>query len=524
MNKLTIQKIIALGFAGVIALMIALGAFTIFNLDRIYHFEHEIVDVSMPRSVLTLEILAGCEERFATVLKHILEDNPSDTTQLEKRIDELTELNVAQYAAYEDGIRTDRERQLYNDCVTGRAAYLGSLEKVLDLSRAGQKAEANDIFKAQTDPTFKAYGGALHALRDFNKENAVLGGANIDAAITFADRITLALLAGGVVLGSCAGWWIVRRVSRVLSGVAHVLTHGAAEVTAASNQVSGASQSLAHGASEQAAGLEESSAALEELTSMVKKNSESAQHARDLSTQTRSAADASATSVDQLRGAMEAIKTANNQVAKIIKGIDEIAFQTNILALNAAVEAARAGEAGAGFSVVAEEVSNLAQRSALAARETAEKIEDSIAKTVQGVHVTTSVADSLQDIILKARQVDDLIGEIATASREQSDGLVQVNLAVTQMDKVTQANASTAEESASAATELSSQAAAQRQAVAELLRLIGRTAQDLGTRSAPASEPTLRRPGSRIGRPALNPSTSSDRVTVSVGSGRFTEF
>ena len=183
---------------------------------------------------------------------------------------------------------------------------------------------------------------------------------------------------------------------------------------------------------------------------MVKRNSDSAQQAKDLSTQTRSAADASATGVERMREAMEAIKASNSDVAKIIKSIDEIAFQTNILALNAAVEAARAGEAGAGFSVVAEEVRNLAQRSALAARETAEKIDDAIAKTGQGVQVTGSVADSLQDIILKARQVDDLVGEIATASREQSEGITQVNLAVTQMDKVTQSNAASAEESASA--------------------------------------------------------------------------
>jgi methyl-accepting chemotaxis protein len=170
---------------------------------------------------------------------------------------------------------------------------------------------------------------------------------------------------------------------------------------------------------------------------------------------------------------MAAIKASSDEVAKIVKNIDEIAFQTNILALNAAVEAARAGEAGAGFAVVAEEVRNLAQRSAQAARETSGRIEDAINKTGHGVEVSGKVARSLKEIIEKARIVDDLVGQIAAASNEQAQGISQVNLAVTAMDKVTQSNAATAEESASASQELNSQAVIQKAAVDELLALVG---------------------------------------------------
>jgi methyl-accepting chemotaxis protein len=165
---------------------------------------------------------------------------------------------------------------------------------------------------------------------------------------------------------------------------------------------------------------------------------------------------------------MEAIKVSSDDIAKIIKTIDEIAFQTNILALNAAVEAARAGEAGMGFAVVADEVRNLAQRSAQAAKETAGKIEGAITKTGQGVEISSKVAQTLNEIVTKARQVDELVAEVASASREQTEGITQINTAVGQMDKVTQSNAANAEESAAAAEELNAQAEVMKQSVAEL--------------------------------------------------------
>jgi methyl-accepting chemotaxis protein len=170
---------------------------------------------------------------------------------------------------------------------------------------------------------------------------------------------------------------------------------------------------------------------------------------------------------------MQGIKASSDEIAKIIKNIDEIAFQTNILALNAAVEAARAGEAGAGFAVVADEVRALAHRSAQSAKETASKIESAISKTTEGVRISGSVQDSLRQIVTKVREVDGLVSEVAQASREQNQGISQVTSAVGEMDKVTQGNAANAEETASAAEELNAQAEMMRETVDELQKLVG---------------------------------------------------
>lgn len=238
-------------------------------------------------------------------------------------------------------------------------------------------------------------------------------------------------------------------------------------------EIASASTTLASAATQQAASLEETSAALEEISSMTKRNAEHADAARVLASETRQAADTGAGDMKEMITAMNDIKAASDNIAAIIKTIDEIAFQTNILALNAAVEAARAGEAGAGFAVVAEEVRALAQRSATAARETADKIEASIAKSEHGVAMSAKVNAGLSEIVQRARKVDELVHEIATGSKEQSQGIVQVNEAISQLDRVTQQNAATAEEAASASTELKSQSADLKKAIDQLTEVIG---------------------------------------------------
>jgi methyl-accepting chemotaxis protein len=303
-------------------------------------------------------------------------------------------------------------------------------------------------------------------------------------------------LAATAVIGVLIAFYMTRSISFPIKAVATTLTAGAEQTAAAARQVSSSSQSLAEGSSEQAASLEETSASLEEISGMTKRNAESATQAKDLAGQTRTAADTGAADMEEMKRAMDAIKGSSDDISKIIKTIDEIAFQTNILALNAAVEAARAGEAGMGFAVVAEEVRNLAQRSAQSAKETAGKIEDSVKRSEHGGVICGKVAQSLGEIVAKARQVDTLVAEIAQASAEQTQGIEQVNTAVSQLDKVTQSNAASAEESAAAAEELNGQARTQKDSVAELLALVSHRAPAAAeeAKAHPEPAPATKRP------------------------------
>jgi methyl-accepting chemotaxis protein len=284
------------------------------------------------------------------------------------------------------------------------------------------------------------------------------------------------LLIGGLVwamIFAAIGVLISRSAMRQLFHATETLIESSTTNGAFAAQITCSAQALADGASSQAASLEETAASLEEISSMTKRNAQSAGEAKTLSSQTRGTADAGAAHMQAMQAAMEAIRSASTDVTKILKTIDDIAFQTNILALNAAVEAARAGEAGAGFAVVAEEVRNLAQRSAQAARDTATKIEDSTAKSREGVRISTEVAANFKTIQQQIESLDQLVADIATASSEQNSGLGQLSSAVAQMDQVTQQNAATAEESAAAAAELNNHAGDISNVVGNLLQSVG---------------------------------------------------
>ncbi len=275
-----------------------------------------------------------------------------------------------------------------------------------------------------------------------------------------------------MILGLSLAIILTRGITKPINFVAEALNENAAQVASASEQLSATSQQLAEGSSEQAASIEETSSTLEEASSMIQQNSENTKQAAVLAGQAKASADKGNAEMRDMMESMEEIKKSSDQIAKIIKVIDDIAFQTNILALNAAVEAARAGDAGMGFAVVAEEVRNLAQRSAQAAKDTAAIIERNIDMSEQGVSISKMVAESLGEITLQSKKVNELMDEIAAASQEQTQGMMQINKAIAQMEKVTQQNAANAEESASASEELSAQAVSMKDVVGQLIKLV----------------------------------------------------
>lgn len=261
-----------------------------------------------------------------------------------------------------------------------------------------------------------------------------------------------------VMVSLVTAYIITKSVTMPINRIIDSLFEEAQEIDTASGQLSSTSNSLAEGATQNAASLEETSAALEELTSMTIRNSDNAVEARALMSKAMEAVHQADGSMVNVIKAMDEITVSGNEIGKIIKTIDEIAFQTNLLALNAAVEAARAGEAGAGFAVVADEVRNLAIRSADAAKNTADLIASTISNINSGSEMVHTTADSFKIVEEHSSKVAELLAEVAEASKEQSQGIGQINTAMTQMDKVVQSSAGSAEESASAASQLSVQA------------------------------------------------------------------
>lgn len=477
MKDWTIGKRVAVGFASAIAVTVALGCFAYFHLKNINAAYGIVSKDSIPGTALITKAATAAVQSRLTTYKFILSTDQADQAQLEQQLAEQRKAINSLLKEYEALVATDENKGLLQAVHACQEEYSGALDRILKLRR--QTTDSGVIYlkaRSDLDPVGLKYAGAFQALIDFEKQDADKATAEIASTILHADEgIALGLVAA-IVVASVVGVLITRGTNRILTSVATSLNEGAVYVSEAAAQVSMSSHAVANGASSQAAALEQTSSALIEVSSMIHNNTGHAQDANALAKAAREAADQGSTEMLAMSSAMDAIRNASDDIAKIIKAIDDIAFQTNILALNAAVEAARAGEAGAGFGVVADEVRNLAQRSASAARETAGKIESAISKTAQGVQISANVVQRLNEIVGKVHRLGELVAQVAEATKDQNQGISQINVAVTQMDQVTQTNAASAEESASAAAELSAQASSMRDTVRDLLSLVGGSA------------------------------------------------
>ena len=432
-----------------------------------------LADTLLP-SVRALEEIAGSTARYrAAEMAQLAATTPEEKAAAESSMERALATVETYQAVYEKALSSEDERAVYNEFMTLWASYLQEHFRAAELAGNGQVEQAQVVLVKSAGPLFEQTQEALVTLVTGNEESAEQARLRSQTIYHRARLWGYGALIAFVLAGGAWGYLTIRSIGGTLRGVASDLAEGGEHLLVTAHVVADSAQSLSHGASEQAASLEETSASMEEMASMTRQNAQHTQTAVQLMSEVDARVHHSNVLLAGMVGSMNAIRDSSRQVAKIIKTIDEIAFQTNILALNAAVEAARAGEAGAGFAVVAEEVRNLAQRSAQAARDTAEMIEQSIAKADAGNTSVAEVAESVAGITTAIETMKGLVDQVSEASRQQAEGIEQVSQAFTQMEKVTQTTAATAEESAAASEELSGQAEAARALVTRLTALVG---------------------------------------------------
>ncbi len=480
----TITRRITLGLGALLAMLVLISALALLRMASLRGNVGGLAENSLPSVVLLGEVSVRVQRQQLNRSKIL--DAPVDEAQrLETDNNALEKEVVGFLDQYESNfVLDDDTRRLYADMRGAHDAIVTTRAKIRALDEAGsgdefaQLIEQQRLIKEVQDPNYARFLTAVQAAatHSYQEGQSVAESSRTSTGYTMwlLGIVSLAAMVGAGFLA----WVTVREIATALGGITVDLNRGARHTAAAARQVAIASQSLSGGASEQAAAIEETSTSLEEMSAMIRATAENSQKAKALASDARSVAGAGLGTMELMSAAMEEIGTASADVSKIVKNIDEIAFQTNILALNAAVEAARAGEAGAGFAVVADEVRSLAQRSAAAARETAEKIDVAIASARRGAERSAEVARSLKEITDKVIATDMLVAEIATAAGEQAQGVTQVNTALAQMDRIAQSNAASAEQSAAAAEQLDVQAETLKQSVARLEGLVGRTNDD----------------------------------------------
>ncbi|HDR8944842.1 TPA: MCP four helix bundle domain-containing protein [Burkholderia vietnamiensis] len=515
MREMKVSSCLMLGFGLLTILLVTVAATAFYGMWQLHGQLDTIARVNNTEAKLANRLRATIQDRAIAVRNLALLTDQQEMAQEAERIKKQDDIYADAYQKLarmfaDEPATTERERTLVAALKQDEAAAQPALRKAAQLGLSNDPAAATKELMENARPPQRVWLARATELANF--EDEMNEQAKQDAAATYASvRALVAAIVGGSLLVAVATTIVIARsILRQLGGEPSVAQHAAAQIadgnlmidlpvahgdssslmssldamcarlttivqgikvsaesiSLAAAEVAQGNVDLSQRTEEQAASLEETAASMEQLTSTVRQNTENARQGSTLAAAASQTAASGGTVVKQVVGTMEDIASSSQKVAEIISVIEGIAFQTNILALNAAVEAARAGEQGRGFAVVAGEVRTLAQRSAVAAKEIKELIETSVTHVAAGSALVSNAGTTMDEIVRSVRRVTDIMGEIASASSEQSTGIEQVNVAVTQMDEVTQQNAALVEQATAAAQSMADQADSLKAAVA----------------------------------------------------------
>ena len=478
-------------FIAVVVLSSIVGGFAVLQLGRVNATTANVTRRTLP-SVRALGSISLATARFRMATLQFVAASEAERALASEAMDKALGAIEHEQKLYEPLIASDFEKNTYNEFMSAWSEYMMAHATALGLVMEGKAEEARAVMAGDAQTQFDASTARLGALIEQNRINAEAAQASSEAIARSARWWVLTLMVSVLVAGSSLAWFVIGGVNRLLGRVASDIAGSAETLVAAASDASQASEELSRSAGEQASSLEQTSSTMAQISTTTRTNARHAHDAAALVGEAGTLLRSSNEALDAMVSSMAGIEDASTRVTRIIRTIDEIAFQTNILALNAAVEAARAGEAGAGFAVVAEEVRRLAQRSAQAARDTATLIEESSDRAREGTVRLEHVSSAVAAFTRQMTGVQDLVETIRTSSDQQMSGIDQVSRSVEGMARTTQAAAESAGASATAGDRLSTQAESARAQSRQLDALVrGRRASRSGHPKAAPTPPAM---------------------------------